>query len=92
MKKTNRDFKVDGVNYSIANSPSYNKNCAYELGCQKYYAIKLIDIGCAKSWVKTHISGNTIDCVKEKVKEWCDFVKYIENEHGINLDDGDNTN
>ena len=46
----------------------------------KYYAMKLLTTdNTTKSWVKTGITGNTIDNVKEKVKEWEDFMKYVDN-------------
>lgn len=80
MKKTNRDFKVNGVNYTVVNNPNYNKNCSYEPTCQKYYAMKLLSTdGVTKSWVKINIPANTIDTVKEKVAEWENFMQYVEN-------------
>lgn len=80
MKKTNRDYKVNGVNYIVVNNPNYNKEFAFEKSCMKYYAMKLLSTdGVTKSWVKTGIYGNTIDTVKEKITEWEDFNQYVEN-------------
>lgn len=80
MKKTNRDYKVNGVNYTVVNNPNYNKEFAFEKSCMKYYAMKLLSTdGVTKSWVKTGIYGNTIDTVKEKITEWEDFNQYVEN-------------
>ena len=80
MKKTNREFKVNGTTYSVVNNPNYNKEFAFESSSMKYYAMKLLTTdNTTKSWVKTGITGNTIDNVKEKVKEWEDFMKYVDN-------------
>ena len=80
MKKTNRKFKVNGTTYSVVNNTNYNKEFAFESSSMKYYAMKLLTTdNTTKSWVKTGITGNTIDNVKEKVKEWEDFMKYVDN-------------
>ena len=80
MKKTNREFKVNGTTYLVVNNQNYNKEFAFELSSMKYYAMKLLTTdNTTKTWVKTGITGNTIDNVKEKVKECEDFMKYVEN-------------
>lgn len=80
MEKSNRNFKLNGVNYTVVNNPNYNKNYSYEPTCQKYYAMKLLSTdSITKSWVKTGITGNTIERVKEKVTEWEDFNQYVNN-------------
>ena len=80
MKKTNREFKVNGTTYSVVNNPNYNKEFSFESSSMKYYAMKLLTTdNTTKSWVKTGITGNTIDNVKEKVNEWEDFMKYVDN-------------
>ena len=80
MKKTNREFKVNGTTYSVVNNPNYNKEFAFEPNSMKYYAMKLLTTdNTTKLLVKTGITGNTIDKVKEKVKEWEDFMKYVDN-------------
>lgn len=80
MKKTNRDFKVNGTTYSVVNNSNYNKEFAFEPNSMKYYAMKLLTTdNTTKVWVKTGITGNTIDKVKEKVAEWEDFMKYVDN-------------
>ena len=80
MEKTNREFKVNNTTYSVVNNPNYNKEFAFEQSSMKYYAMKLLTTdNTTKSWVKTGITGNTIDKVKEKVKEWEDFMKYVDN-------------
>lgn len=80
MKKTNREFKVNNTTYSVVNNPNYNKEFAFETNYMKYYAMKLLTTdNTTKAWVKTGITGNTIDKVKEKVAEWEDFMKYVDN-------------
>ena len=80
MKKTNREFKVNNTTYSVVNNPNYNKEFAFESNSMKYYAMKLLTTdNTTSSWVKTGITGNTIDKVKEKVAEWEDFMKYVDN-------------
>ena len=80
MKKTNREFKVNDTTYSVVNNPNYNKEFAFEPSTMKYYAMKLLTTdNTTNSWVKTGITGNTIDKVKEKVTEWEDFMKYVDN-------------
>lgn len=80
MKKTNREFKVNNTTYSVVNNPNYNKEFAFEPSSMKYYAMKLLTTdNTTNSWVKTGITGNTIDKVKEKVAEWEDFMKYVDN-------------
>ena len=80
MKKTNREFKVNNTTYSVVNNPNYNKEFAFEPNSMKYYAMKLLTTdNTTKVWVKTGITGNTIDNVKEKIKEWEAFMKYVDN-------------
>lgn len=80
MKKTNREFKVNNTTYSVVNNPNYNKEFAFESSSMKYYAMKLLTTdNTTNSWVKTGITGNTIDKVKENVAEWEDFMKYVDN-------------
>lgn len=80
MEKTNREFKVNNTTYSVVNNPNYNKEFAFEPNSMKYYAMKLLTTdNTTKTWVKTGITGNTIDNVKEKVNEWEDFMKYVDN-------------
>ena len=80
MKKTNREFKVNGTTYSVVNNPNYDKEFAFEPNTMKYYAMKLLTTdNTTNSWVKTGITGNSIDKVKEKVAEWEDFMKYVDN-------------
>ena len=68
MKKNNRKFKVNNTTYLVVNNPNYNKEFAFESSSMKYYAMKLLTTdNTNKSWVKTGITGNTIDKVKEKV-------------------------
>ena len=70
MKKTNREFKVNGTTYSVVNNTNYNKEFAFEQNSMKYYAMKLLTTDNTKKvWVKIGITGNTIDNVKEKIKE-----------------------
>ena len=89
-KKTNREFKVNNTTYSVVNNPNYNKEFAFEPSSMKYYAMKLLTTdNITKSWVKTGITGNSIAKVKEKVKEWEDFMKYVE--HTENAEPVENT-
>ena len=70
MKKTNRKFKVNNTTYLVVNNSNYNKEFTHEASSMKYYAVKLLATdNTTNSWVKTGISGNTIDKVKEKIKE-----------------------
>ena len=80
MEKTKREFKVNNTTYLVVNNQNYNKEFAFEPNSMKYYAMKLLTTdNTTKSWVKTGITGNTIVNVKEKVKEWEDFMKYVDN-------------